>query len=284
MAGRKFTLPPAHEKSLEVYFREINRYALLSKEEEAELGRRIHEGDEEALKRLVQANLRFVVTVAKRYMNQGLGLVDLINEGNIGLLKAAHRFDETRGFKFISYAVWWIRQSILQSLLDHSRLVRLPQNQTALLLKVNRARTRLQCAGTDDPSPRQIAEELQQPEADVLRVMACSGQEIGLDDVGADGRDRPLSECLAAEDQEAPDEHLYERVMREDIRRSLAVLTPREGLIVTLYYGLADEEAYTLEEIGRRLGLTRERIRQIKEKALRKMRQSVGKELLRDYA
>lgn len=284
MAGRKSILPPAHEKSLEVYFREINRYALLSKEEEAELGRRIHLGDETALQKLVSANLRFVVTVAKRYTNQGLGLVDLINEGNVGLLKAAHRFDETRGFKFISYAVWWIRQSILQSLLDHSRLVRLPQNQTAVLLKVNRARTKLQNVGIDDPLPHQIAAEMKIPEEDVRRVLSLNATEIGIDDVGPEGFDRPLTECLAAEDQEPPDHRLYERVMREDIRRSLSVLSERESYIISLYYGLGPEEALTLEEIGGRLGLTRERIRQIKEKALRKMRQSVGKELLQDYS
>lgn len=284
MAGRRSILPPAHEKSLEVYFREINRYSLLSKEEEAELGRRIRRGDDDALQRLVSANLRFVVTVAKRYTNQGLGLVDLINEGNLGLIKAARRFDESRGFKFISYAVWWIRQSILQALLDHSRLVRLPQNQTAMLLKVNRARTKLQSNGIDDPPAHQIAAEMKVPEADVLKVLACCGTEIGIDDIGPDGQDRPLTECLSAEDQESPEDRLYERVMREDIRRSLSVLTEREAYIISLYYGLGPEEALTLEEIGKRLGLTRERIRQIKEKALRKMRQSVGKELLRDYS
>ncbi len=284
MAGRSRILPPAHEKSLEVYFREINRYELLTREQEAECGRLIREGDEEALKKLVNANLRFVVTVAKRYTNQGLSLVDLINEGNMGLLKAARRFDESRGFKFISYAVWWIRQTILQSLLDHSRLVRLPQNQTALLLKINRTRQRLQNTGVDEPSAGLIADELGVDESEINKVMSAGGPEIGLEDFGPQGKDRPLIETLSAEEQAAPDDHLYMRVMREDVRRSLSVLAEREAMIISLYYGLGTEEALTLEEIGQRLGLTRERIRQIKEKALRKMRQSVGKELLRDYA
>ena len=161
MAARTKILPPTHEKSLEVYFREINRYKLLSRDQEAECARRIHDGDNEALMTLANANLRFVVTVAKRYLHQGLSFSDLINEGNIGLLKAARRFDETRGFKFISYAVWWIKQSILQSLLDHSRLVRLPQNQTAMLIKINRVRMKLQSEGTEAPSANQIAEVLE---------------------------------------------------------------------------------------------------------------------------
>jgi RNA polymerase primary sigma factor len=281
MAARNAILPPTHEKSLEVYFREINRYQLLSREEEADCARRIREGDEEALKTIVNANLRFVVTVAKRYMHQGLGLADLINEGNIGLLKAAGRFDETRGFKFISYAVWWIRQSILQSLLDHSRLVRLPQNQTALLLKINRARTHLQNDGVDSPSARQLAVESGVEVSEVRRVLELGGAEVGLDDQSSG--DRPLLETLADADQPHADARLYERVLREDVRRSLVVLTDREATIIVLYYGLDREEAMTLEAIGREMGLTRERIRQIKEKALRKMRQTAGQEILMSH-
>jgi len=281
MAARSSILPPTHEKSLEVYFKEINRYELLSREEETELASRIHQGDEEALKALVNANLRFVVTVAKRYVHQGLSLSDLINEGNIGLLKAADRFDETRGFKFISYAVWWIRQSILQSLLDHSRLVRLPQNQTAQLLKINRARTKLQSEGKENPSDHMIAKELDLSPGDVRRSMALNGGEVALDDQSSG--DRPLIETLASDAQPGSDDRLYDRVMREDVRRSLEALGEREAMIISLYYGLGDEEALTLEAIGRRLGLTRERIRQIKEKALRKMRQTAGRSLLRDY-
>lgn len=281
MAARNAILPPTHEKSLEVYFREINRYQLLSREEEAECARRIRGGDEEALQKIVNANLRFVVTVAKRYMHQGLGLADLINEGNIGLLKAAGRFDETRGFKFISYAVWWIRQSVLQSLLDHSRLVRLPQNQTALLLKINRARTQLQNDGVDSPSARQLSAGSGITEPEVRRVLELGGAEVGLDDQSAG--DRPLLETLSDSDQPNADAKLYQRVLREDVRRSLEVLTAREASIIVLYYGLDREEAMTLEAIGREMGLTRERIRQIKEKALRKMRQTAGQEILRSH-
>ncbi|MBK9302990.1 MAG: RNA polymerase sigma factor RpoD/SigA [bacterium] len=282
MANRPSIVPPMHEKSLEVYFREINRYALLSREEEADLARRSRAGDRDALQRLVNANLRFVVTVAKRYVHQGLTLADLVNEGNLGLLKAADRFDETRGFKFISYAVWWIRQSILQALLDHSRLVRLPQNQTAQLLKVNRARTQLQSGGQENPTPEQIGAILGLATEDVRRSLELGGGEVALDDVEAG--DRPLSETLTDDDQPRADARLLERVLREDVRRSLAALSDREATVIVLYYGLDDDEALTLEAIGRRLGLTRERIRQIKEKALRKMRQSAGRELLRDYA
>ncbi|MBK6897851.1 MAG: RNA polymerase sigma factor RpoD/SigA [bacterium] len=282
MANRPSIVPPMHEKSLEVYFREINRYALLSREEEADLARRSRAGDRDALQRLVNANLRFVVTVAKRYVHQGLTLADLVNEGNLGLLKAADRFDETRGFKFISYAVWWIRQSILQALLDHSRLVRLPQNQTAQLLKVNRARTQLQSGGQENPTPEQIGAILGLATGDVRRSLELGGGEVALDDVEAG--DRPLSETLTDDDQPRADARLLERVLREDVRRSLAALSDREATVIVLYYGLDDDEALTLEAIGRRLGLTRERIRQIKEKALRKMRQSAGRELLRDYA
>ena len=282
MVARSTLLPPTHEKSLEVYFREINRYKLLSREEEAECARRIREGDNEALRKLANANLRFVVTVAKRYLYQGLSFSDLINEGNIGLLKAARRFDETRGFKFISYAVWWIKQSILQALLDHSRLVRLPQNQTALLIKINRVRMKLQSEGVDVPHATQIAKELEINIDDVRRVLMLGGVEVGLDDCGTG--DRPLLDTLASEDAPGSDDRLYNRVMEEDVQRSLSCLNEREARIITLYYGLGGEEALTLEAIGNRLGLTRERIRQIKEKALSKMRHYAAKALLKDYS
>jgi RNA polymerase primary sigma factor len=281
MAARSSILPPTHEKSLEVYFREINRFRILTRDEEADCARRIRENDDEALRTLVNANLRFVVTVAKRYMNQGLSFSDLINEGNIGLLKAARRFDESRGFKFISYAVWWVRQSILQSLLDHSRLVRLPQNQTAMLIKINRVRLKMQSDGIDTPRADQIAETLDMSVDDVRRVMSLSGVEVGLDDCGSG--DRPLIETLASGDAPGSDHRLFERVMQEDVRKSLSCLSEREATIISLYYGLGTEDALTLEAIGNRLGLTRERIRQIKEKSLAKMRQSAGVEILRDY-
>ncbi len=283
MSGKRNFLPAMHEKGLEVYFRDINRYELISRDDEVELARKIAAGDDEALQCLVRANLRFVVSVAKRYINQGLMLSDLINEGNLGLLKAAHRFDEKRGFRFISYAVWWIRQSIMQALLDKSRTIRLPQNQTALLIKINRTRAVLQNEGNPSPSPGQIAERLDLARADVIHAMRSDRTELALEDSGASGSERPLTEVLCDDDQEAPDFSVLQRGLREDVRRCLDVLTEREAEIVVLYFGLSYEEAQTLQVIGERMGLTRERIRQIKEKALAKLRNSKGRVLLYDY-
>jgi RNA polymerase primary sigma factor len=283
MAGKRHVFPATHEKGLEVYFRDINRYALLSREEEAALAVRIHRDDEEALQRLARANLRFVVSVAKRYTGQGLQLSDLINEGNLGLLKAAKRFDETRGYRFISYAVWWIRQAIMQALLDKSRTVRLPQNQTALLIKIHRTRAALQNEGVPNPAPSQIAQRLEVDEADVQHALASDRTEMGFDDLGASGDERPLRETLANEDQVAPDYDVLVRGLREDVRRALSVLSRREAEVVIQYFGLSYEDAQTLQTIGERLGLTRERIRQIKERALGKMRGSIGQQLLYDY-
>lgn len=283
MAGRRNFLPAMHEKGLEVYFRDINRYELLTRDQEFELARRVRGGDEEALADLVRANLRFVVSVAKRYVNQGLMLSDLINEGNLGLLKAARRFDEERGYRFISYAVWWIRQSIMQALLDKSRTIRLPQNQTAVLIKINRARVQLQQVGITDPRPGQIAAHLGLKRAEVLQALRADHVEVALDDVGNDGSDRPLAEVIEDPNQAAPDAAVLERGLREDVRRCLSVLTEREARVVILYFGLGWEEAQTLQVIGERLGLTRERIRQVKEKALGKLRQSHGQAVLQDY-
>lgn len=283
MAGKRNFLPAMHEKGLEVYFRDINRYELLTRDQEFELARRIRGGDEEALADLVRANLRFVVSVAKRYVNQGLMLSDLINEGNLGLLKAARRFDEERGYRFISYAVWWIRQSIMQALLDKSRTIRLPQNQTAVLIKINRARVQLQQLGITDPRPGQIAAHLGLKRAEVLQALRADHVEVALDDVGEDGSDRPLAEVIEDANQAAPDAAVLERGLREDVRRCLSVLTEREAQVVILYFGLGWEEAQTLQVIGERLGLTRERIRQVKEKALTKLRQSHGQAVLQDY-
>ncbi len=280
---RRRILPPTHEKSLEVYFKEINRYPLLTREQEVALASRLHGGDVEALQALVNANLRFVVSVAKRYCGQGLALADLINEGNIGLVKAAHRFDEKRGYKFISYAVWWIRQAILQALLDQARLVRLPQNQTALLMKINRARHVLQGGNVRPPDPQQIAAYIGRAVEEVRNALNNCGQELTLDDAGSHDDERSLAESLIDETQPAPDLALLEHGLQEDVRRSLAVLSDREKEVVILYFGLGHEEALTLEQIGLRLRLTRERIRQIKEKALAKMRGTVGRELLTDY-
>jgi len=283
MAGRRNILPAMHEKGLEVYFRDINRYDLITREDEVSLALRIKTGEEEALQCLVRANLRFVVSVAKRYINQGLMLSDLINEGNLGLLKAAHRFDEKRGYRFISYAVWWIRQSIMQSLLDKSRTIRLPQNQTALLIKISRTRSILQNEGNPQPTPDQIAQRLDLDVADVIHALRSDRTELALEDSGAEGGDRPLAEVIEDTSQEAPDFAVLQRGLREDVRKCLAVLSDREAQIIIQYFGLSFEEAQTLEVIGRRLGLTRERIRQIKEKALARLRNSKGRVLLFDY-
>jgi len=272
-----------HEKGLEVYFRDINRYALLERSEEVSLAERIHQGDDEALAILVRANLRFVVSVAKRYINQGLMLSDLINEGNLGLLKAAHRFDEKRGFRFISYAVWWIRQSIMQSLLDKSRTIRLPQNQTALLIKIGRTRSVLQNEGNPSPSVEQIAERLDLAVGDLEHAMRSDRTEMALDDAGERNSDRPLAEVLEDGRQAAPDQEVLQRGLREDVRKCLAVLSDREAQVIIQYFGLSFEEAQTLQVIGERMGLTRERIRQIKEKALGRLRNSRNRSVLYDY-
>ena len=283
MAGRRNILPAMHEKGLEVYFRDINRYDLITRDEEVALAVRIKAGDEEALQCLVRANLRFVVSVAKRYINQGLMLSDLINEGNLGLLKAAHRFDEKRGYRFISYAVWWIRQSIMQALLDKSRTIRLPQNQTALLIKISRTRAILQNEGNPQPTPDQIAQRLDLDVADVVHALRSDRTELALEDSGAEGGDRPLAEVIEDTSQEAPDFAVLQRGLREDVRKCLSVLSDREAQIIIQYFGLSFEEAQTLEVIGRRLGLTRERIRQIKEKALAKLRRSSKTAELRSF-
>ncbi len=283
MAGRRSILPAMHEKGLEVYFRDINRYDLLERDEEVALAKRIRAGDEEALAILVRANLRFVVSVAKRYINQGLMLSDLINEGNIGLMKAATRFDEERGYRFISYAVWWIRQSIMQALLDKSRTIRLPQNQTALLIKISRTRAILQNEGNPGPSPEQIAERLDLAVGDVVHALRSDRTEMALDDTGDGAGDRPLAEVLEDDSREAPDHEVTLRGLREDVRRCLASLSEREAQVIIQYFGLAYEEAQTLQVIGERMGLTRERIRQIKEKALAKLRNSKDRNVLFDY-
>nr|MEE4268966.1 RNA polymerase sigma factor RpoD/SigA [Candidatus Krumholzibacteria bacterium] len=283
MAGRKNILPAMHEKGLEVYFRDINRYELISREDEVALAIKIREGDEEALQTLVRANLRFVVSVAKRYINQGLMLSDLINEGNLGLLKAARRFDEERGYRFISYAVWWIRQSIMQALLDKSRTIRLPQNQTALLIKIGRTRSLLQNEGIPSPGPDQIAERLDLDVADVIHALRSDRTEMALEDEGMSGGERPLSEVLEDTNSAPPDFDVLQRGLREDVRKCLAVLTAREAQIIIQYFGLSYEDAQTLQVIGERMGLTRERIRQIKEKALVKIRNSKSRAMLYDY-
>jgi RNA polymerase primary sigma factor len=283
MASRKNLVPATHEKGLEVYFRDINRYPLLSRAEEVALARIAATGDDDALGTLVRANLRFVVSVAKRYIGQGLLLSDLINEGNLGLMKAAHRFDPERGYRFISYAVWWIRQAIMQALLDKSRMVRLPQNQTALLIKIRRTSQALQNEGVANPDPEQIAARLEVDPEEVRFALRADRVELGIDDCGSEGSDRPLGEVLEDENQPAPDIAVLERGLREDVRRALAGLSHRERQVIIQYFGLSVEEAQTLQVIGQRMGLTRERIRQIKEKALERMRTSANRTILQDY-
>ena len=263
-----------NERSLEHYLREIGRYSLLSRGEEAELARRIHGGDEEAVHLMVRANLRFVVSCAKQYLGKGLTLQDLINEGNIGLIKAAHRFDEKRGFKFISYAVWWIRQAILQALADQSRVVRLPQNRSAILQKVNRSRDRLQQELGRDPNTGEIAKDTGFREAEVVEVLRVGQSEASLDELMSDEDGRSYIETLADHPGRGAEEALMDHSRRDDIQRALSILPAREARILCLYYGVGETRPLTLEEIGRGMGLTRERIRQLKERALRRLREA----------
>jgi len=279
MSDETHLLSATHEECLNAYFREINRYPLLTQDEEIALAKRVKQGDEGALKKLIQANLRFVVSVAKKYVNHGLTLSDLINEGNLGLMKAGRRFDEERGFRFISYAVWWIRQSITQALKDKARTVRLPSSQISLLTKIKRARAELQNEGVFNPDPEQISERSEQPVEEVRRILQMDQVVLGLDDTDVERDQLPLVETLVAEDQARPDENLLRDSLRISIQRSLAALTDREAEIISRYYGLECEEAQTLQEIGESMGLTRERIRQIKNLALEKLRGIVVEDL-----
>jgi RNA polymerase primary sigma factor len=268
------------ERSLECYLRDIGRYPLLSKHDEIQLAERVRQGDEEALHQLVRANLRFVVTVAKQYLGQGLSLPDLINEGNIGLLKAARRFDERRGFKFISYAVWWVRQSILQALSDQSRVVRLPQNRAVVLHRVNRAQAELQQRLGRSPNCREIAEWTEIRLEEVEEALHIGLPDVCLDQTVSDSDSRSVGETIP-DDGAAPDEPLFDRSRREDLERCLGRLPGREAEILRLYFGLGDTQPLTLEEIGQRLDLTRERIRQLKERALSRLREGESIGLLR---
>ncbi len=263
-----------NERSLEHYLREIGRYPLLSRREEGELARRIHQGDEEAVHELVRANLRFVVSCAKPYMGQGLTLQDLINEGNIGLIKAARRFDEKRGFKFISYAVWWIRQAILQALADQSRVVRLPQNRSAVFQKVVRSGERLQQQLGREPGVEEIALDTGLRESEVVEALRVGQSEASLDQLMSDEDGRSFVETLADQPGHGTERGLLEHSRRADIERALSILPEREARILRLYYGMGEVRPYTLEEIGQGMGLTRERIRQLKERALRRLREA----------
>ncbi len=273
-------------QALDRYLQEIAKVPLLSMEEEAELARRIRQGDEEALEKLVKANLRFVVSVAKQYQNQGLPLMDLISEGNLGLIKAAKRFDETRGFKFISYAVWWIRQSILQALAEQSRIVRLPLNRVGALNKINRVFARLEQEYEREPTPEEIAEALQGTLSaeEVAEIMRQSGRHVSLDSPIAPGEETRFIDVLENPDLPQPDQVLMYESLRQEITKALATLEEREAQILRMHFGIDQRYPMTLEEIAEKLGLTRERVRQIKEIAIRKLRSNPAVvEHLRQY-
>jgi RNA polymerase primary sigma factor len=270
-------------QSLEKYLQEIGEVALLTPEEEIRLARRIRRGDQTALEQLTKANLRFVVSVAKQYQNQGLSLGDLINEGNLGLIKAAKRFDETRGYKFISYAVWWIRQSILQALAEQSRVVRLPLNRVGALNKIGKMYSSLEQEYEREPTPDEIAEQLEISTAEVTDTLRMSGRHLSMDAPFAQGEDNRLLDIVHNENQPPPDSRLMQESLRQEIDRALATLSPREAEVVRLYFGLGREHPLTLEEIGELFKLTRERVRQIKEKALRRLRHASRSKALRTY-
>jgi len=270
-------------QSLEKYLQEIGEVALLIPEEEIKLARRIRRGDQTALEQLTKANLRFVVSVAKQYQNQGLSLGDLINEGNLGLIKAAKRFDETRGYKFISYAVWWIRQSILQALAEQSRVVRLPLNRVGALNKIGKMYSYLEQEYEREPTPEEIADMLEISAAEVTDTLRMSGRHLSIDAPFAQGEDNRLLDIVHNDNQPPPDSRLMQESLRQEIDRALATLSPREAEVVRLYFGLGREHPLTLEEIGELFKLTRERVRQIKEKALRRLRHTSRSKSLRTY-
>ncbi len=267
--------------SLEKYLNEISQIPLLTPQEEIELTKRIREGDQEALDKLVQANLRFVVKVAKEYQNQGLPLIDLINEGNLGLIKAAKRFDETRGFKFISYAVWWIRQSILQALAEHSRVVRLPLNRVGQISKINHIVKELEQQFNREPTYEEISEALNISVNDVTEAMISGPFPLSLDQPFNRSEEGSIKDVIQNPDSKTPDGDLMKESLREEIRRVLKTLSPREEKIIKMYFGIDYERPYTLEEIGERLRLTRERVRQIKERALTRLRHQSRSQNLR---
>jgi RNA polymerase primary sigma factor len=268
--------------SLDKYLQEIGKEELITVEEEVELAQRIKKGDQVALEKLTRANLRFVVSVAKQYQNQGLSLPDLINEGNLGLIKAAEKFDETRGFKFISYAVWWIRQSILQALAEQSRIVRLPLNQVGSLNKINKAFSKFEQEHERKPSPEELAESLELPADKVADTLRVSGRHVSVDAPFVDGEDNSLLDVLVNNDSPNADRSLIMESLAKEIGRALATLTERESDIIRLFFGIGCQEM-TLEEIGERFGLTRERVRQIKEKAIRRLRHTSRSKLLKSY-
>jgi RNA polymerase primary sigma factor len=270
-------------QSLDKYLQEIGKVDLLTPDEEVELAKRIKEGDQMALERLTKANLRFVVSVAKQYQNQGLSLGDLINEGNLGLIKAAQRFDETRGFKFISYAVWWIRQSILQALAEQSRIVRLPLNRVGSLNKISKTFSELEQKYEREPSPDELADVLDVSSSEVVDTMKISGRHVSMDAPFVQGEENSLLDVLENDTDPTPDQGLINDSLRKEVQRALSTLTQREADVIALYFGLNGEHAMTLEEIGEKFNLTRERVRQIKEKAIRRLRHTSRSKTLKPY-
>lgn len=268
--------------SLDKYLQEIGHEELLSVEEEVELAQKIKKGDRRALERLIRANLRFVVSVAKQYQNQGLSLPDLINEGNVGLIKAAEKFDETRGFKFISYAVWWIRQSILQAIAEQSRIVRLPLNQVGSVNKINRELNKFEQEHERRPSVDEIADRIDLPEDKIEEAMKANNRHVSMDAPFVDGEDNSLLDVLADNNMPMADKALVQESLRKEIDRAIELLNDREQKVVRAFFGIGSPEM-TLEEIGDKYNLTRERVRQIKEKAIRRLRHNTKNKLLKTY-
>ncbi|MBW7847987.1 MAG: RNA polymerase sigma factor RpoD/SigA [Bacteroidales bacterium] len=269
--------------SLDKYLQDIGKEEMITADEEVELARKIRNGDQRALERLVNANLRFVVSVAKQYQNQGLSLPDLINEGNLGLIKAARRFDETRGFKFISYAVWWIRQSILQALAEQSRIVRLPQNQVGSLNRIKKVSSKLEQIYERSPSAEEIAEQMDMPEAKIEAAMKINSRVISMDAPLVTDEDMMFLDQYIPEDMEETDDRLMRESLGNEIQRLLEMLNEKERDVLSLYFGLGMSHGYTLEEIGAKFDLTRERVRQIKERGIRNLKNSVRNRQLKAY-
>jgi len=269
--------------SLDKYLNEIGKVELISSDEEVELSQKIKEGDQNALTKLVNSNLRFVISVSKQYQNQGLSLPDLINEGNLGLIKAALRFDETRGFKFISYAVWWIRQSILQALAEQSRIVRLPLNKIGSINKINKVFSKLEQRFEREPTAKEIANYLKINQNEVKEYLKNSWRCVSMDAPLNSEDDGDMYEVLSLNYDELPDREMLSHSLRIEIERILTTLSPRESDIIHLYFGLSEKHAHSLEEIGKKLGLTKERVRQIKEKAIRRLKHTSRNELLKSY-
>ncbi len=270
-------------QSLDKYLQEIGKVDLITSDEEVTLAQRIREGDQMALEKLTKANLRFVVSVAKQYQNNGLTLGDLINEGNVGLIKAAKRFDEKRGFKFISYAVWWIRQSIMQALAEQSRIVRLPLNRVGTLNKITKTFSDLEQKFQREPSTDELAEVLEVTAAEVADTLKIGGRHVSMNAPFVQGEENGLLDVLENDSEETPDSGLMIDSLKREVQRSLSTLTQRESDVIALYFGLNGQEAMTLEEIGEKFSLTRERVRQIKEKATRRLRHSSRSKTLKSY-